>query len=202
MPREFLQVNPVAEVSAESLGRLVADVNGVLADLTLRLTELESRDGFTATFAGPVNFNGQPIQNAAQTHLDSEVPGRRELTHRSLFSRGLREPLRTRRPIDAAAGVVTPDALLGREAVSLGQLQASLRIAQAAITSLTDNSGGTANDTVQALPDPVDAPVTVDALRDDLVANLIPALRDNFADLAAKANAILSALRGYPVIST
>ena len=56
--------------------------------------------------------------------------------------------------------------------------------------TLTDNSGGTANTTVQALTDPADTPITADALRDDLVANLIPELRNNFADLTAQINAL------------
>lgn len=60
---------------------------------------------------------------------------------------------------------------------------------------LTDSTAGTANDTLQAVPDPADTPASVDALRDDLVANAIPAIRNNFADLAAKVNTILAALR-------
>lgn len=60
------------------------------------------------------------------------------------------------------------------------------------ITALADNSAGTANNTVQALPDPADAPASADALRDDLVANLIPALRNNTADLAAKINTLIA----------
>lgn len=56
---------------------------------------------------------------------------------------------------------------------------------------LTDNSGGTANTTVQALTNPADAPLTADALRDDLVANLIPELRNNIADLTAQINALI-----------
>lgn len=65
-----------------------------------------------------------------------------------------------------------------------------------AITVLTDSTAGTANNTLQALPDPADTPATADALRDDLVANLIPALRNNYADLGAKVNAILAVLQG------
>ncbi len=64
------------------------------------------------------------------------------------------------------------------------------------LVALTDNSAGTANDTIQALPDPTDTPATADALRDDLVAVLIPAIRNNFADVAAKINAILAANAG------
>lgn len=64
-----------------------------------------------------------------------------------------------------------------------------------AVASLTDNSGGTANDTVQALTNPADTPASADALRDDLVANLIPELRNNIADLAAKINAIITAMK-------
>ena len=60
--------------------------------------------------------------------------------------------------------------------------------------ALTDNSAGTANTTIQALPDPTDTPATADALRDDLVAVHWPALRNNFADLAASDNAIIADL--------
>jgi hypothetical protein len=73
---------------------------------------------------------------------------------------------------------------------------------ESAIPSLTDNSGGTANDTVQALTDPVDTPLTADILRDDLVANLIPELRNNYADIAAKINTILTTLRNHGLIAT
>lgn len=58
-------------------------------------------------------------------------------------------------------------------------------------SALTDNSGGTANTTVQALTDPANTPLTADDLRDDLVANLIPEIRNNFADLAAQINALI-----------
>lgn len=58
--------------------------------------------------------------------------------------------------------------------------------------ALTDNSGGTANTTIQAMPDPTDTPADADALRDDLVANLLPALRNNIADLAAQINALIA----------
>lgn len=56
--------------------------------------------------------------------------------------------------------------------------------------ALTDNSAGTANTTVEAMPDPTDTPITADALRDDLVAVLIPAIRNNFADVVAQVNAL------------
>jgi len=72
----------------------------------------------------------------------------------------------------------------------------------AASANLTDSSGGTANDTVQALTDPADTPATADALRDDLVANLIPELRNNYADLTAKINDVLTALRNLGLIAT
>lgn len=70
-----------------------------------------------------------------------------------------------------------------------------------AIAALTDNSAGTANDTIQAMADPTDTPATADALRDDLVAVLLPAIRNNIADLTAKVNAITAALRGAGIIA-
>lgn len=61
-----------------------------------------------------------------------------------------------------------------------------LKEQEAAIVSLTDSSGGTANDTLQAI-----SGTYVQAE----VAN-------NFADLAAKVNAILVALRNHGLIAT
>ncbi len=71
-----------------------------------------------------------------------------------------------------------------------------------AVPDLTDNSAGTADDTIQALTDPADAPASADALRDDLVANLIPELRNNIADLTAKVNDLIAAVRGGGLVSS
>lgn len=58
--------------------------------------------------------------------------------------------------------------------------------------AFTDNTAGTASRTLAALPDPADTPASADALRDDLVANVLPVLRnwaashaDGFNDLRA-----------------
>jgi hypothetical protein len=53
-------------------------------------------------------------------------------------------------------------------------------------TNMTDSTSGTASATWVAMADPTDTPATADALRDDLVANLIPKIRDNFASTAAE----------------
>jgi hypothetical protein len=66
-------------------------------------------------------------------------------------------------------------------------------LAGTSVAALTDNSAGTANTTIQAVPDPTDTPASADALRDDIVANLLPAIRNNFADLAAAVNALRGA---------
>lgn len=58
-------------------------------------------------------------------------------------------------------------------------------------SALTDNSGGSANTTIQAMPDPADTPLTADILRDDLVANFILGVRNNIADLTAQVNALI-----------
>lgn len=77
--------------------------------------------------------------------------------------------------------------------IAAGAVAAKAQIA--ALVALTDSSGGTANNTIAAIPNPADTPASADALRDDLVANTIPALKDAIADLAAKVNAIISALK-------
>lgn len=65
------------------------------------------------------------------------------------------------------------------------------------VTALTITAlAGTANTTLQALPDPTDSPATADALRDDIVANLLPPLRNNLADIATQLNALIAAVKG------
>lgn len=82
-----------------------------------------------------------------------------------------------------------------------GVFRQDVAVQQAAVADLTDNTLGTANSTLEAVPDPADAPATADALRDDLVANALPALRNNLADLGGKVNSILSVLRSYGFIA-
>jgi hypothetical protein len=60
--------------------------------------------------------------------------------------------------------------------------------------SLTDNSAGVADQTVQAMPDPADTPASADALRDDLVLNFTPAVRNNVAELADEINKLVTDL--------
>lgn len=54
---------------------------------------------------------------------------------------------------------------------------------------LTDNTGGTATTTLAAINDPGDTPADADALRDDLVANFTPRVRNAIASLAAQSDA-------------
>ena len=94
------------------------------------------------------------------------------------------------------------DSTLNHDGAAIGFFGAAPVAQATASAGLTDNSGGTADDTVQALTDPADGPVSADALRDDLVANLIPELRNNYADLAAKINKALTVLRDLGLIAT
>lgn len=97
-------------------------------------------------------------------------------------------------------GVITPSMQTGlvRDAAGVQVLGAQ----QAAVASLTNNLGVVGNDDVVAVPDPADAPGTADALRDDLVANTIPAIRGDLADLTDKLNTVLTRLRAHGIIAT
>lgn len=90
---------------------------------------------------------------------------------------------------------------IGGASATIGFFGTTAAAQQADTVALTDNSGGTADNTVQALTDPADTPVDADALRDDLVANLIPELRNNLADLTAKYNALRDLLRAYGLMA-
>jgi hypothetical protein len=88
---------------------------------------------------------------------------------------------------------------IGKRGVWVGLTTGS---SSAAIASLTGTIGGTANDAMTAITDPADTPADADALREDLVTNVIPTIEANFTDLQAKVNAILAALRAANIIAT
>ena len=68
------------------------------------------------------------------------------------------------------------------------------------ITSLTDNTSGSANDTLEAMAD-VGIDTIIAADQSD-VNDRLAALRNNLADLSAKVNEILAALRTAGVIGS
>jgi predicted RecA/RadA family phage recombinase len=102
-------------------------------------------------------------------------------------------------------GVSTGVAASGAAAAAVrlnGVAPATLEGPQTAITDLTLTLlAGTANDVSQAITDPADSPATADALRDDIVANALPAIRNNLADQGTKINAILAALRQAGILA-
>lgn len=65
----------------------------------------------------------------------------------------------------------------------------------ATLATLTGTAGGTANDALVSIPDPADTPASADALRDDLVANVLPVIRDDIDDVRAKLVALLAAMK-------
>jgi hypothetical protein len=77
-----------------------------------------------------------------------------------------------------------------------GLLAAGVSTQAADVGALTFTAvAGTANTTLEAIPDPTNTPADADALRDDIVAVDLPPIRNNFADLATQINAIRTALR-------
>lgn len=72
---------------------------------------------------------------------------------------------------------------------------------QADIGVLVDNIGGTVALTLAAVTDPGDLPASVDALRDDLVANAIPEIRNALSSIADQVNDLRTALRNLTLMA-
>lgn len=62
-------------------------------------------------------------------------------------------------------------------------------------SKLTDSSGGTAGETLAALPTLTDTPASADALRDDLDTNVWPVLKNWIASVNAKINKLIEAAK-------
>lgn len=87
------------------------------------------------------------------------------------------------------AGLLTITGGLDHNGTTVGLYGKAPVVQASAITDLTDSSAGTANNTVEALTS------------GSVYATDVAAIRNNFADLAAKVNAILAAIRGIGVIA-
>lgn len=76
-------------------------------------------------------------------------------------------------------------------------------VAKRAVTvaAFSDSIGGTVADALAAIPDPADSPASADALRDDLVANALPKIRNALSSLAAKWNTFRTNARSSGVLA-
>jgi hypothetical protein len=68
--------------------------------------------------------------------------------------------------------------------------------------TLLDLTAGTSSRDVASIPDPTDTPATADALRDDLVTNILPVIRNNFATLTKEYKNLKSILRQASIVRT
>ena len=93
------------------------------------------------------------------------------------------------------------DGAFNHDGTTFGALGTTPATQASASADLTGSASGTANGSIQALTDPADTPISADALRDDLVANLIPELRNNIDELRVKVNDALTALRRFGFIA-
>jgi hypothetical protein len=67
--------------------------------------------------------------------------------------------------------------------------------------TLTAVAGAASNGTLVAMPNPTDTPASADALRDDIVAVLLPSIRDNVLELGDQINAIRTSLRNAGIMA-
>lgn len=89
-----------------------------------------------------------------------------------------------------------------RMELSSGSAWLVIPVEAATEAAITDNSGGTSGgNTIAAITNPADAPATADALRDDLVANTIPQIKNAVATIAAKYNSLLAKLKTADVVA-
>lgn len=84
------------------------------------------------------------------------------------------------------------------EEVGYDRVTVQPSISVAAITGTI--AGAVGDGALQAIPDLADTPASVDALRDDLVANALLALRNNLQEILDQLASLRSALRAHGLI--
>lgn len=172
------------------------EINLILRRIRDELDEIQGLRGRAEIFdrtrvSDPTEASDALTQGAAKLTNNVTVDGTQTITGAKTFSAKA-----------VFSAEVELDGALNHDGTTVGLYNTTPVVQATASADLTDNSGGTANNTVQALTDPADTPATADVLRDDLVANLIPELRNNFADLTAKVNKALQVIRNIGMMAT
>lgn len=172
-----------------AIGMLDADFVGGAADGDKR-AQFETDRVFILANAGDIDATiafGAPLFGTDDhTVAASSSSGTRPLAG---FFDGL-EVDATGTAVGVRVLVCARDAINGGEAALVAALTA------------TAVAGAASDGTLVAMPDPTDTPATADALRDDLVAVLIPSIRNNIQELADKQNAVIAALKAAGIMST
>lgn len=109
--------------------------------------------------------------------------------------------------IDDSDNVLVPgemeiDGFLDHDGLNVGFYGTAPATQAAAQADVTGTAGGATDGAMEAIPDPTDTPATADALRDDLVANALPAIRNNIDEVRVIANKALDVLRGVGLMAT
>ncbi len=122
MPKEVYNVNPVSDLSVESINRLVADLNNALVRLSDEIATVEGVDGRLPVFENDVNFSGKRLCNVGRTKIDSDVPSRKELVDRAMYVRADTKKHQADVVIVANKGIEVPFAVESTQAPNLQQL--------------------------------------------------------------------------------
>lgn len=235
MPRESFIVSPLPDNSLNSLNRFVAELNGVMARLTVVLARIEGFDGMTPEVRSNLDLGGHRIVNGGTPEQDTDV----QLAGLSLGAADFTSPFDAR-----GRGIVNaPRAKNSSDVVVLQQLvdvEASLQtIINTNVVTLdgtqtisgektftaTVNFDGTLDhdgtligefgatpagqvaalaDAVTAhnITDPTDSPVDADALRDDIVAVVLPSIEGMLNALGVKINSLIDFAQAHGRMAT
>lgn len=102
---------------------------------------------------------------------------------------------------DAGLAVFT-DTTAGKIlALSNNTTYRKIGVQAAAVNALTYGQGTGGGDTIANIDDPADSPASADALRDDLVANTIPDIRNAVRTLSDKFNELRTAMRNAGLLA-
>lgn len=109
--------------------------------------------------------------------------------------------------IDDSDNVLVPgemeiDGFLDHDGLNVGFYGTAPATQAAAQADVTGTAGGATDGAMESIPDPADTPADADTLRDDLVANALPAIRNNIDEIRVLANKALGVLRGVGLMAT
>lgn len=119
---EFAQISPIIQLDADSVNRLVTQLNEQATQVALALAKIQGQDGMTPTFSNNLDLGGKRITNYGDGEGEHELADIAQLRRNALYA-DREQPHRTSKMIEAAGGLHVPRARAPRDALPLDQAE-------------------------------------------------------------------------------
>lgn len=153
MPAKIYDITPLSELTLESVNLFVAELNDVLARLSVDLLKIQGLENMKPEIYNDIDFKGKRLMNIGKPREGSDVPNVDDLKENALYVDRQRNIHRAGRKIVAEGGIEVPRAAQEADAVPLAQLDSTVPLASSSTPAAVADSGAVGTGTAYARAD-------------------------------------------------